>query len=86
MSNDFKKVADEFLKSSAGSKLKKDDFKKIMGSDDGQKVKKMLEGGETDLMGAVRSGDMDTLKTTLESVLKTEEGARLAEKIMKMMK
>ena len=86
MSNDFKKVADEFLKSSSGSKLKKNDFKKIMGSEDGQKIKKMLESGETDLMGAVRSGDMDTLKNALDGVLKTEEGAHLAEKIMKMMK
>ena len=86
MTNDFKKVADELLKAPGSSKLKKDEIKKIMGSEDGQKIKKMLEGDGTDLMGAVRKGDTDTLKNALEGILKTEEGARMAEKIMKMMK
>ena len=83
---DFKKVADEFLNSPAGSKLKKDELGKLMGSEDGQKIKKMLESDGTDLMGAVRKGDMDTLKNALSGILKTEEGARLAEQITKMMK
>jgi len=86
MANDFKKIADELLKTPAGSKLKKDEVHKILDSSDGQKVKQMLESGDTDLLGAVRNGDMDTLKNTLSGILKTEEGARLAGQIMKMMK
>jgi len=86
MANDFKKIADELLKTPAGSKLKKDEVNKILDSSDGQKVKQMLETGDTDLLDAVRKGDMDTLKITLSDILKTEEGARLAGQIMKMMK
>jgi len=86
MANDFKKIADELLKTPAGSKLKKDEVNKILDSSDGRKVKQMIESGDKDLLGAVRKGDIDTLKTTLSGILKTEEGARLADQIMKMMK
>ena len=86
MANDFKKIADELLKTPAGSKLKKDEVNKLLDSSDGQKVKQMLERGDADLLGAVRKGDMDTLKTALAGILKTQEGARLADQIMKMMK
>ncbi|MCL2408976.1 MAG: hypothetical protein FWC96_05095 [Oscillospiraceae bacterium] len=86
MASDFKKVADEFLKSPAGSKIKKDEFGKLMASSDGKKVKQMLESGDDDLMSAVRKGDMDSLKNTLSKVLATEEGARLAGQIVKMIK
>ena len=86
MASDFKKVADEFLKSPAGSKIKKNEFGKIMASSDGKKVKQMLESGDDNLMDAMRKGDTDSLKNTLSKVLATEEGARLADQIMKMMK
>ena len=86
MATDFKKAADEFLKTAAGSKLDKKELGKIMDSEDGKKVKNMIEQGDTDLMDAVRKGDMDTLKNTLAGVLQTEEGSRLADQIMKMMK
>jgi len=88
MSTDFKKVADDFINSPAGSKLsgRKDELMGLIDSDDGQKVKKMIEGGGVDIMDAVQNGDMKTLKNALSGILSTEEGARIASQVMKMMK
>ena len=81
MISDFKKIADEFLNS---SKLNKGELNNVIKSADGQKVKDMLESSDIDIMGAVRNNDIDTLKNALSSILKTEEGARLAEQITKI--
>jgi len=86
MANDFKKIADELLKSPAASKLNKNELKGVLDSQDAQKVKEMIDNSGTDLMGAVKKGNVDSLKDTLSTILKTEEGARLASQIMKMMK
>ena len=88
MSTDLKKAAGDFFNSPAGEKLsdKKDEIMGLIDSDDGQKVKKMIEGGGVDIMGALQAGDMKTLKGALSGLLSTEEGARLAGQIMNMIK
>ena len=72
----FKKIADEFLKSSAASKLNKNELKGVLDSDDAQKVKDILDNSGVDLMSAVKKGNVDSLKGTLSTILKTEEGMR----------
>ena len=88
MNNDYSKLADEFLGADAGAKLsgKKGELKNLIDTPDGKSVKKMLESGGVDLKRAAQKGDINTLKETLSGILKTEEGARIAEQIMKMMK
>jgi len=88
MAIDFGKAASDFMTTSAGSKLagKQDELGQLINSTDGQKVKNMLSGNEANVMAAIENGDMAVLKNTLSNILKTEEGSRLAEQLMKMMK
>lgn len=88
MGNDFKKAAMDLLNSEAGVKLtgKKDEIEKLVSSADGQKIKAMLDGDDGKLMAAVKSGDISALKSKLNDILKTEEGARLAKQLSEMMK
>ena len=88
MTNDYSKMADELLTTENGAKLagKKSELSKLINTPDGKSVKKMLESDGVNLKQAVQSGDVGALKETLSGILKTEEGARLAEQIMKMMK
>jgi hypothetical protein len=88
MAIDFGKAASDFMATSAGSKLagKQDELGQLINSTDGQKVKNMLSGNEANVMAAIENGDMAVLKNTLSNILKTEEGSRLAEQLMKMMK
>lgn len=87
MAMDFNKAADDFLKTDAGSKLsgKKEEIGKLIDSPEGQTVRNMLSGDEATIMSAMENGDMDVLKKTLSGILKTEEGSRLAEQLLKMM-
>jgi hypothetical protein len=87
MAMDFNKVSNDFLNTPAGAKLSehKDELGKLVDSPDGRKVKDMLSGNEANVMAAIENGDMAVLKQTLSSILKTEEGSRLAEQLLKMM-
>lgn len=70
------------------------EFEKIMNSDKGQAIKELAGSeeakrlsGMVDVKGiekAAAEGDMDTLRAALASVLKTEEGKKLAEKLRNM--
>lgn len=85
---DINKAASDFLKTPAGAKLsgKQDEINKLIDSPEGQKVKNMLSGNEANVMSALERGDTAVLKQTLSNILKTEEGARLTEQLLKMMK
>jgi hypothetical protein len=87
MAMDLNKMSNDFLNTPAGAKLseKKDELGKLVNSSDGQKVKDLLSGSENNVMAAIENGDMDVLKKTLSTILKTEEGSRLAEQLLKMM-
>ena len=72
--------AEQFAASRAG------DLGRIAGSSDGQKVKAIMEQDADKLKEAVKSGDMTTLKQTFDTLMQTQEGARLIGEIQKMMK
>lgn len=88
MAMDMNKTANDFLKSPAGAILsgKKDELEQLVNSPEGQNVKNMLSGNEENIMAAIERGDMNVLKNTLSNILKTEEGSKLAEQVLKMMK
>ena len=52
-------------------------------SEDGARLASMIDAGR--LEQAARSGDSETMRVMLASVLRTEEGRRLAENIQKLM-
>ncbi len=85
---DLGKTAADLLNTPAGAKLsgKKEDIEKLMNSQEGQNVRNMLCRDEAGLQAALADGDMDTLKKALADVLKTEDGAKLAEQIQNLMK
>lgn len=87
MAIDFNKVSGDFLNTPAGAKFasKKEELGKLIDSPEGQKVKDMLSGDEANVMAAIENGDMAVLKKTLSNILKTEEGSRLAEQLLKML-
>ena len=62
---------------------KAEDIKKLAESADGMRLAGMIDPQKIEL--AARSGDADTLKALLHSVLQTQEGKRLAENVRKMM-
>jgi len=70
--------AQKFAASRAG------DLNNIVGSKDGQKVKSIMEQDADKLKQAVADGDMATLKNTFDTLMRTEEGARLIGKIQNM--
>ena len=62
---------------------KAEDIKKLAESADGIKLAGMIDPRQMEM--AARSGDADTLKALLQTVLQTQEGKRLAENVRKMM-
>lgn len=87
MAMDYNKAASDFMKTPAGEKLsgKQEELGKLIDSPEGQKIKQMLSGKEQNVMAAIENGDTAVLKQTLANILQTEEGARLAEQLKKMM-
>jgi len=77
---------DSILNSRAGEKLdgKKDELKGIAQSEDGRKVQAMLDGDK--MKRALEAGDMETLKSAVQNVMQTDEGARLYAKLSELMK
>lgn len=88
MALDLNRAANDFFSSPEGAKLseKKDDLNKLMNSPEGQNVKNMLTINEAGLVTALEKGDTAVLKKALSDILKTEDGARIAEQILNMMK
>lgn len=85
MARNLDKIAEEFISSDSGKRFagKKGDIQKLASSSDGQRVKAMLQGGGIE--NALERGDMDTVKSTLENVLKTDEGARIMSALQNML-
>ena len=63
-----------------------EDLGRIVDSSDGRRVKAIMEQDAGKLKEAVKSGDMATLKQTFDTLMQTQEGARLIGEIQKMMK
>lgn len=64
---------------------KSEDFSNLVNSEDGQKIKSMMEGKEEALKKAFLGGDMSDLKNTFDQLMQTEEGARIIGQIQGMM-
>jgi len=62
------------------------DLGQIVGTEDGQKVKSMMEQDAPKLKQAMQAGDMSALKQTFDSLMQTEEGVRLIGSIQEIMK
>ena len=62
------------------------DLGKIVSSEDGDKVKRIMEGDADRLKQAMQAGDMSALKDTFDNLMRTEEGARLIGKIKGIIK
>jgi len=88
MSNDLGRAAKDFFNSPAGEKLsgKQEELNRLIATPDAQKVRKMMSGRGEALKSAFENGDMATVTDALRELLKTEEGARLAENLRQMMK
>ncbi len=87
MAIDFNKMSGDLMNTPAGAKLaeKKEELGRLIDSPEGRKVKDLLSGDEKNVMAAIENGDTAALQKTLSNILKTEEGSRLAEQLLKMM-
>jgi|GEM_PF-6732387 len=70
----------EFLKSPEAARLqnRKNELTKLTDSEDGRTVKAMLDKKGAVLQEALQSGNMTELQKTVNELLQTEAGARLA--------
>ena len=62
---------------------KAEDIKRLAESEESRTLAGMIDAGK--LQQAAKNGDTDALRDMLSSVLKTQEGQRLAESVRKMM-
>lgn len=62
---------------------KAEDIKRLAQSEESRTLAGMIDAGK--LQQAAKNGDTDALRDMLSSVLKTQEGQRLAESVRKMM-
>ena len=76
--NNFEDVGQELMR-----RGKTGDIKKLAESEDGQKIKGMIDAEK--IQQAARSGDSKALQEMLSAVLSTDEGKRLAENVRKML-
>lgn len=77
--NRFEYIGRELEKQGKGG-----DIRRLAQSEDGVKISRMVDAEK--LEKAAKSGDSKALHDILTSVLSTDEGKRLAEKIKKMLK
>lgn len=87
MKNSFENLVGEFLSGPGGEKIgaNKNKLQKLATSEDGKKVKEMLEkNGPID--EAIASGNMDAIKSAISDVMKTESGARLIKQLGEIIK
>ena len=82
--NNLSEKAMEFFASEQKLLRKKSELENLANSPDGEKIKGMLD--EKKLMDAAENGDMETLKSALDQVLRTQEGARLAGQLSDLLK
>ena len=61
------------------------DIRRLAQSADGRKVRELL-GDEKTVARALENGDAETLKKLMSKVLSTEEGSRLAQQLMGLMR
>lgn len=62
------------------------ELKQLAESEDGRRITKMLDSSSVDIASAVEHGDEEAMKSILASVLSTQEGARLAQKLSELLK
>ena len=88
MAFDKNKAPSDFLSPEESAMLseKKDDIEKLITTPEGQRVKEMIDKNEDSLKKAIEKGDVDTIKNAVSSIMKTDEGLKLADQIMKMLK
>jgi len=73
MANEFEQLAND-LKG-------KKDIQRLVNSADGQKVKSIVGKNAASLKDAVKKGDTATLQNALQSIMETDEGARLVQQL-----
>ncbi len=76
--NRFEEAGEELMR-----RGRADDIKKLAESEDGQKLRDMIDAEK--IRQAAGSGDGKALQEMLSAVLSTEEGKRLAENVRKML-
>lgn len=88
MPNGFQNTANKFLNTKDAQRLaqKKEEIEKLANSSDGQKIKEMLNASGQNLQGAIEKGDINTLRSAVSDILKTDAGARLYKQLSDMMK
>ena len=59
-------------------------LKNAVSSNDGQRVRDMLQGDSDQLRHALHTGDIGTLKNKFDSLMQTPEGSRLIQQIGQM--
>lgn len=76
MASDFDKMASDFLNSPQGARFKDSskDIEKLLDSDDGKEVKKIIEQKSDVIKEAASKGDIDVLKRELASLLTHQRG------------
>ncbi len=86
MPNDYEKLASELMSKNGFENLaaNADALKKLADSPDGRKIKNIV-GDQKKVTDALAKGDTSALKDIVQSVLSTEEGARLAEQLKNML-
>ncbi len=85
MENDLTKKAQELLAGEEGRRIqgKRAELERLAASQDGQRVKAMLErGGFED---AVKRGDAAALKNAMGAVMQTDSGRQLIDRLRELM-
>ncbi len=87
MPTEFEKFASELLAghNNAALKGKENNLKNLAETQDAQKIRQMLSNGDS-VKKAMARGDTAALENIVQNILSTQEGARLAEELVKMFK
>ena len=87
MAQELEKMAGDLLKGDRAEALKQNakEIRKLAQSTDGKKVRSLM-GDEQKVAEALEKGDTETLKKLMTQVLSTEEGSRLAQQLMGLMR
>jgi hypothetical protein len=83
MADDFSTAAQKLV-SSGKLDQHKQELEKIVSSDDGKNVRRIME--ENGIEDAVKKGDMNAVRSAVGNILNTPEGARLAKQISELFK
>lgn len=86
MADDLSTLAESVLGKDGAQAIRSngDRLRSLAGSDDGQKVRAILEQ-KGSLEEALRRGDTETLRDAIGSVLSTDEGRRLASQLQALL-